>query len=613
MWPNSYVGKSPLTVHRFTRALIPTLALAVLGLLVTTGGMPIPPVRPAVFSMTAPVSGTTGPVEPLVPAAKAWTPAKVATDAPVRLGGSPAVGRVELPYGISLVGAYQMFASQVPGYVPPGSNDSSCSVPSPNTSTAHPLVLVPTGSFLCLNGANAGVVSSAWQSNLTNATTYQNGSTAIQGCAPLPSAGASSCPFFASNRYTTYVSQWVGDVPENTTEFWSPDQTGYAPNDLVFSIELSANGSTPLDTLYELTVDLAGPMAAPYSFYLRTPSTSFSETNLTLTFDLTLAWLTNLTGSSVGISPVVDGYSLVVSELSPCAICLLAFTERGLPPSTTWWVNISGRSPLSSTGASIDTWLANGSYPYTIGVSPVGQQAYRAPEGLSQVNGAPQTVLVAFEQVYGMTFTETGLPADTTWWVNISGRPSLASGGSSTAVLLPNASYRYTIGSADKAYASPAGEAAMNGAPTTVPVPFALVTYSVTFTQTGLPQAKDWSVTLGGVTRHSTGPSITFDEPNASYVYTVGSVPGYLANRSGGLVRVEGAGAVELLTFGPTAKPATFLGLPAAEGYGVLAGTIAVVLVIAGWVALRLRRRRKPMVGPRSGTPGSPSGPIGPR
>ncbi len=65
-------------------------------------------------------------------------------------------------------------------------------------------------------------------------------------------------------------------------------------------------------------------------------------------------------------------------------------------------------------------------------------------------------------------------------------------------------------------------------------------TFPVIFTETGIPSGTSWSVTLGGVT-NSSAQSIGFVEPNGSYVYTVGSVIGYAATPSSGIVNVTGA------------------------------------------------------------------------
>jgi YVTN family beta-propeller protein len=67
-------------------------------------------------------------------------------------------------------------------------------------------------------------------------------------------------------------------------------------------------------------------------------------------------------------------------------------------------------------------------------------------------------------------------------------------------------------------------------------------TYSVAFTETGLPSGANWSVTLNGTTQSSlSGSNITFREPNGTYPFFTGSFPNYSAKPSLGTVRVSGA------------------------------------------------------------------------
>lgn len=72
-------------------------------------------------------------------------------------------------------------------------------------------------------------------------------------------------------------------------------------------------------------------------------------------------------------------------------------------------------------------------------------------------------------------------------------------------------------------------------------VPFVL--YHVNFTETGLPAGTLWSVTLGGVVRSSTTPTITFFDPAGVYGYAVGPVAGFTTVHSQGAVLVHGGPA----------------------------------------------------------------------
>jgi YVTN family beta-propeller protein len=64
--------------------------------------------------------------------------------------------------------------------------------------------------------------------------------------------------------------------------------------------------------------------------------------------------------------------------------------------------------------------------------------------------------------------------------------------------------------------------------------------YSVTFTESGLVSGTPWSITLNGIGNSSLSGPINFFEPNGSFPYTVGSVPGYTSNLTSGTVVVAG-------------------------------------------------------------------------
>jgi len=76
--------------------------------------------------------------------------------------------------------------------------------------------------------------------------------------------------------------------------------------------------------------------------------------------------------------------------------------------------------------------------------------------------------------------------------------------------------------------------------------------YAVTFTESGLPSGRFWSVTLNGAIYNSTTDTKTFLVPNGTYSYTIGSVPGYSASTSFGNITVIGANVNRAITFRPT-------------------------------------------------------------
>ena len=441
-----------------------------------------------------------------------------------------------LPYGVNVVSAGYTFADLVPAInFTNGSGDRNCSAPSANLTRAVPEVLSSRSpSLLCLNGVGSGVVSSTWQANLSNYTTFHNATTTLTGCPPLPNQ--TGCAFFASNRYTGHLSEWEKDSPTNSSTDWYPDLTGYAPNDRVFYILLAFNGSAVLGGVYSLTVNLVNATPAPVTFYVRTPLAGWSgSANVTVTFDATVAWMT--------LIPSSGGNGTLTPEVIP----------------------------------SIPAFHVSGSAP----------------------------------PLYPVTFTESGLPAGTEWYVNITTGGSQSSTTTTVTASLPNGTYTFSVASANKSYSALRGSLTVNGTSVPTSVPFRLVTYPVTFTETGLPTGTNWSVDLEGTSNYSTGTTVTFSEPNASYAFKIGSISGYVVNRPGGSLDVRGAGTSVPLTFTSTPRAATLLGLPTTEGYAVVV-SILVTVVAGGVMVGRYRTRRNSALSPPTGQPPSPTEPSPP-
>ncbi len=117
-------------------------------------------------------------------------------------------------------------------------------------------------------------------------------------------------------------------------------------------------------------------------------------------------------------------------------------------------------------------------------------------------------------------------------------------------------------------------------------------TYTVTFTESGLPSGTTWSVTLAGTTKSSSTNTITFSEPNGSYSFTVGSVSGYTASPSSGTINVNGANVNQAITFTASAQNVVKVysyvnstsistySLPEAEAFTVGSSTVNVNFVV---------------------------------
>lgn len=222
------------------------------------------------------------------------------------------------------------------------------------------------------------------------------------------------------------------------------------------------------------------------------------------------------------------------------------FTESGLPLGTMWWVNITGGPSGSSTSSVITLSLVNGTYAFSAAST---RSAYLAPGGTFTVNGAAVSESVTFVLTYLVTFTESGLPAGTAWWVNLTNGVSLFSTGSLVSISELNGSYAYSVGTTDKTYRASGGPFVVNGAPLSLPVAFARVTYTVSFTEQLLPIGTMWWVNLtNGQSFPGTGTSITFAEPNGSYAFLV-RAPGYVAYPATGNFTIAAGPVSRTITF----------------------------------------------------------------
>jgi YVTN family beta-propeller protein len=301
---------------------------------------------------------------------------------------------------------------------------------------------------------------------------------------------------------------------------------------------------------------------------------------------------------------VTNVNSANVSVIGPPPRHTVTFTETGLPSGTNWSVSLNG-TPLSSTTSMVAFSEPNGTYSFTVG-SQVGYTATPS-SGPVTVSGSPVGQTIAFVPTgarrYTATFTETGLPSGTNWSVTLNGTIQSSATGAIT-FSEPNGTISFSVGTVSGYSASPSsGSITVSGVGQSQAITFTALppgTYPVTFTESGLPSGTSWTVSLNGTPLASTTTAVAFAEANGSYSFTISSVPGYTATPSTGVVTVSGHSVSQLIGFqSSSSKPpnngtgsATFLGLPAAEGYALL-GVIVAAVVVGAVVAVLLRRRRR--------------------
>ena len=364
---------------------------------------------------------------------------------------------------------------------------------------------------------------------------------------------------FKNDTKYSYFAEY-GDPVEGSSSF--------TPNSSNFVVNLS---STKL--LDSVTFDEQGlPSGTSWSVNLN--GTTLTSTSYSIKFNET-AGTYNYTVKTADVSyvAVIQFGSVDVTPSTYVGVDFsyaykVTFNETGLPASTPWYVNISGVPASGSIiNPSYTAYLANGSYSVSIATSAkVYDAAYNAT---ITVNGKNLVELVSFSPVlYKVTFTETGLPAFTPWYVNITG---MASSGAITSISysvnLQNNSYTFSVSTQNKSY-SPTYTSSfeVNGKPVPVAITFSLVLYKVTFTETGLPTSTPWYVNISAM--KSSGPitttSYSASLQNGSYSFTVSTQNKTFSSTYTSSFEVNGKPVPVAITFSPVLYKVTFTetGLP---------------------------------------------------
>ena len=214
-------------------------------------------------------------------------------------------------------------------------------------------------------------------------------------------------------------------------------------------------------------------------------------------------------------------------------LTMIASPSNGgtVSPSSGWYNAGSSVTidAISNSNFEFVSWSGTGNGSYSGTNNPVS----------ITING-PMTETANFIELYKITFVETGLPSGTTWYVNLSNGQSYNTTGNSIEIQIPNGSYSYMIATTNKEYSAQGGSLIVNGANLEISIKFNLVTYAITFTESGLSSGTSWSVTLNNIEKSSTNGTIIFNEPNGTYSYIISGISGYRANTYSGTINVNG-------------------------------------------------------------------------
>jgi hypothetical protein len=296
----------------------------------------------------------------------------------------------------------------------------------------------------------------------------------------------------------------------------------------------------------------AGPRVNTWSFFTRTGYLDgFLNGNVPTNYTggiLTVYWLPKYTDEFGPIPPIPP--SISVSPASGRVGSTVEVSGNGFSDPTTLATLHFDNVTISSCASGSLYLGASGSVncSFTVPLLTSGTTVT-----MSDIAGqsASATYLVEPPTFYSVTFLSQGLPPDADWSASLSGSLQHSTG---TAILFvePNGTYPFKISAiAGYATATATGNATVNGTNVTVAVQFTPIppeTYSVDFTESGLPSGSNWSVTLNGTTNRSNTSEITFEEPNGSYPFAVGTY-GPRPYPSSGIVNVTGGPANRTITF----------------------------------------------------------------
>lgn len=255
------------------------------------------------------------------------------------------------------------------------------------------------------------------------------------------------------------------------------------------------------------------------------------------------------------------------------------FYEEGLPSGVTWYVNFTSGITLTSTTNETSTELANGSYTYTVTSSD--PNIYASPSsGTLNMVGIPLFEHITFQnKLYKVTFSESGLPSGSEWYVNLTNATGVMTSGSSfsqdISVYLANGSYTFTYSTSNNIYTPQvyaAQSLSVDGTPSApLMVSFRQVNYTVTFKEMNLPANTYWTVSIaGGAMLTSNMSEITVNLTNGSYMYSV-TTSDTSMHANGGSFMVPGFPVTVTVDFQYYTYAVTFTetGLPAGQAWYV--------------------------------------------
>ncbi len=447
--------------------------------------------------------------------------------------------------------------------------------------------LVPAAGILPVSGND--VMNLEHYNNLKNITTDKQ----------LPQTPSYTVAFTesglpAGTAWSVTLNSVLSKSTTNSITFTEPNGTysytispvyGYVANN--YSGNVTVNGASKLisvtwKAVYTVTFTESGLSAGTYWSVVLGGTTNFSNGN-SINF-------TEVNGTyNYAINPVygytaniTSGYIYVQGANASLSVkwtpvYTVTFTESGLSAGTYWSVVLGGTTNFSNSN-SINFTEINGAYNYTI--NSVHGYVANISSGTIYVQGANVSLSVKWTPVYTVTFTENGLPPGTGWSVilNASTRSSNTNTISFAEI---DGTYTYNIVNVSGYSIMPsyAGTVTVNNKNKSVNITYQAITiisYTITFNETGLPVNTLWTVTLNGTSKSRSSNEINFTEGIGSYTYSIMPVSGYHTTNYNGIVSVSGTNVTITVKWNRVLYSITFVeeGLQAGTNWSITLNNI---------------------------------------
>ncbi|MGB6499917.1 MAG: hypothetical protein WBG19_00740 [Thermoplasmata archaeon] len=285
----------------------------------------------------------------------------------------------------------------------------------------------------------------------------------------------------------------------------------------------------------------------------------------------------------------------------------VTFNETGLISNTTWSIVLQNVGTLTANVSTVSADLPAGAYNYSASVVTAGLITIFSP---TPANGTVTVVAdaiyttIAYTShigaVYDVTFASSGLPAGSAWSVTLS-TPTLPKFTLSSTG--PTIQFGEQAGTFTGVYVGPAGfvapistsEVIVSGNSTVVVV--FEPTFTVKFTETGIPVGQSWTVFFAGANQTLATALIQFAAPNGTWAYGIVAPAGYVSTPSGGSVVVKGATKTVAIAFAASATPSS----PSSSYLSPLAKEILIalaVLAVIGFLVAGVMAARRPPASP---------------